>query len=85
MRIPISGGRIPGRFYQIQHGDSMGSISQNFEISIENILKFNEQMTNTNVIFPGEILFIPTSSYLTKSKKSKINKRKKTIRGKKNG
>lgn len=73
MRIPTNKGfiRIKGRLYQVQFGDSLFTISQKFDITIDDILAFNDQIKRPNTIFPGETLFIPTPSYLTNSKKGK--------------
>jgi LysM repeat protein len=79
MRIPTSNGlvRIPGRFYQVQFGDSLYSISQKFDIAAEQLLSFNDQILSDNTIFPGEMLFIPTPQHLAKTKRIKKTKKKK--------
>jgi LysM repeat protein len=79
MRIPTSNGlvRVPGRFYQVQFGDTLYSISQKFDIDVEQLLSYNDQITNDNTIFPGETLFIPTPKYLAKTKRIKKSPKKK--------
>lgn len=42
--------------YTIQSGDTLTSISQKFQISIDELLKLNSWIENKNVIFPGKQL-----------------------------
>jgi LysM repeat protein len=77
MRVPTNRGltRIFGRFYVVQFGDSLFSVSQRFNVNIADILAFNEQIIDDNVIFPGEVLFIPTPLFLSREAKKKGKKK----------
>jgi LysM repeat protein len=50
---------LKGRFYIVQYGDSMHIISQRFGVSVAEMLAFNDHLTGSDTIIPGEILFIP--------------------------
>lgn len=71
--------RTPGRFYVVQFGDSLYTISQRFDVQIEDIVAYNEQLLSPNTIFPGEVLYIPSFSVSArkKSKSKARSKRKK--------
>lgn len=51
--------RIPGRFYVVQFGDSLYTIAQKFNITVDQILASNEQIDQPQTFFPGEVLIIP--------------------------
>lgn len=47
--------------YVIQPGDTLFIIAQRFNTSVNTILSLNPQITNPNLIFPGQIIRIPTT------------------------
>lgn len=78
--------QLPGRFYVIQFGDSLYSISQKFNISIDELLAWNEQIDDSHTLFPGEILWIPVrrkSERKSERKSVTRNKRKKRRKNRK--
>ncbi|NMB02065.1 MAG: SafA/ExsA family spore coat assembly protein [Firmicutes bacterium] len=53
----------PGTFaYTVQPGDSMFTIAQRFGVSLNSLIAANPQITNPNLIFPGQIVCVPTTS-----------------------
>ncbi|TGE31681.1 LysM peptidoglycan-binding domain-containing protein [Desulfosporosinus sp. Sb-LF] len=48
--------------YIVQTGDTLYKIAQNFNTSINFILSTNPQITNPNLIYPGQIIVIPTGT-----------------------
>lgn len=46
--------------YIVQPGDTMWLISQRFGVSLDTLIKANPQITNPEMIFPGEIVRIPS-------------------------
>lgn len=61
--------------YIVQQGDTLYSISDKFNITVEELQEINN-ISNPNLIYPGEILKIPTN----KNKKSKSVSPKQYIR-----
>lgn len=56
-RMPVP---CPGGFhYTVQTGDSMYSIAQKFNVSLEDLIAANPQIKDPNLIYPGEVLCIP--------------------------
>ncbi len=53
--IPNTGGTIS---YTVVSGDSLGEIAQLYNTSIAAILALNPQITNENLIYPGQVLTI---------------------------
>lgn len=49
---------IQSNYYVVQSGDSLWSISQKFDTTINNLLKLNPQITNPNLIYVGQKLKI---------------------------
>lgn len=41
-------------YYTVQAGDSLWSISQKFDTTIDNLMKLNPQITNANLIYVGQ-------------------------------
>ncbi len=56
--IPNTGGDTIT--YVIQRGDTLGEIAQRYNTTINAILALNPQITNANIIYPGQVLVIPT-------------------------
>ena len=50
----------PGSFrYTVQPGDTLFFIAQRFGTTVNAILAINPQITNPNLIFPGQVICIP--------------------------
>jgi len=50
----------PGFIYVVQPGDSLFTIAQRFGTTVDAILAVNPQITDPDVIFPGQRICIPT-------------------------
>lgn len=50
-----------GQLYEIKPGDTMFLISQRYGVPLNVLIFANPQITNPDVIFPGQIICIPTS------------------------
>lgn len=48
-----------GRLYVIQSGDTLYLISQRFAVPLNTLIEANPQITNPDVIYPGQIICIP--------------------------
>ncbi len=48
-----------GQIYTVMAGDSLFSIAQRFGISLQELVAANPQITNPDLIFPGELICIP--------------------------
>jgi LysM repeat protein len=66
--------RIPGRFYVVQFSDSLYTIAQKFNVTVDDILAQNEQIDQPQTIFPGEVLLIPTPQTAIRRSKKKRKK-----------
>ncbi|GIQ67365.1 LysM peptidoglycan-binding domain-containing protein [Xylanibacillus composti] len=84
MRIPTAAGlqKLYGRFYVVQYGDSLYSIAEKFNVTRANLLQANDQIQETDVIHPGEVLFLPSAVPAGKTK-GKTHSRKSTGKKKK--
>lgn len=51
----------PGRRYVVRPGDTMFLIAQRFAISLSELIAFNPQIKDPDVLMPGQIVFIPKS------------------------
>ena len=52
----------PGSFaYTVQPGDTLFLIAQRFNTTVDAILAINPQITNPNLIFPGQVICVPTA------------------------
>lgn len=62
--VPRTAGPCPpGTFaYTVQPGDSMFLIAQRFGVSLNALIAANPQITNPSLIFPGQIVCVPTTS-----------------------
>lgn len=61
IHIPLAG-MVPvprGALYIVQPGDTVASIALRFNIPPGALLQFNPQITNPNLIYPGQIIAIP--------------------------
>ena len=45
--------------YIVQPGDTLSGIAERFGISLSDLEKANPQITNPNLIFPGQVINIP--------------------------
>lgn len=45
--------------YTVQSGDSMWYIAEKFQVGVSEIISMNKQITNPNLIYPGQKLSIP--------------------------
>jgi len=62
-RPPVEPDRPPVRGtieYVVQPGDTMFLIAQRYGVSLDELIKANPQIRNPDVIFPGEVIHIPT-------------------------
>ncbi|MDN5345470.1 MAG: hypothetical protein PWQ18_1584, partial [Clostridia bacterium] len=48
-----------GFYYTVQQGDSMYTIAQKFGVSLNDLMAANPQITDPNLIYPGQVLCIP--------------------------
>jgi LysM repeat protein len=65
--VPGEAGRIPAScpvgfegLYTVQAGDTMFSIAQMFGVSLDSLIAANPHITDPNVVFPGDILCVPS-------------------------
>jgi spore coat assembly protein SafA len=49
-----------GRLYTVRAGDSMFFIAKRFNISLQSLIQANPQIADPNLIYPGQILCVPT-------------------------
>lgn len=45
--------------YTVVRGDTLGSIARRYSTTIQAILALNPQITNPNIIYPGQVLIVP--------------------------
>ncbi|HEX2953695.1 MAG TPA: SafA/ExsA family spore coat assembly protein [Bacillota bacterium] len=58
---PISGTGCPnGQIYVVKSGDTMFLIAQRFGIPLQRLIEANPQVTNPNIIYPGQSLCVPS-------------------------
>ncbi len=58
MLLKINDGNIEEKRYEIQQGDSLSLIALNNNITIEQLLKLNPEITDPNLCLPGQSLLI---------------------------
>ncbi len=51
--------------YMVQPGDTLGRIAASYGTSVNQILAINPQICNPNVIYPGQVINLPTGGYYT--------------------
>ena len=56
-------GQTTGATYVIQWGDTLGGIAIMYRVSISDILAVNPQIWNANLIYPGQVIYLPASAY----------------------
>ena len=49
--------------YTVQSGDTLSEIAERFEVSLKALEAANPQIKNPDVIFPGQVIFVPTSHH----------------------
>jgi len=61
IHIPLAGQTmVPmASLYIIQPGETLAVIAQRFNIPVSALLRVNPQITNPNLIYPGQIIAIP--------------------------
>lgn len=57
---PVTPGRVE---YVVQPGDTMYLIAQRFGVSLDELIRANPQIANPDIIYPGEIVYIPRRVY----------------------
>jgi LysM repeat protein len=45
--------------YEVQRGDTLSSVARRYGITVKDLVEANEEVTDPNVIFPGQKLIIP--------------------------
>ena len=53
-----------GRTYTVCRGDTLGKIAANYGVSLSALLAANPQIWNASLIFPGQVINIPATSYV---------------------
>lgn len=56
--IPVSA--APANTHTVQKGDSMWKIAVKYEVGVSEIISANPQVPNPDLIYPGQVLNIPT-------------------------
>ncbi|MDP4179160.1 MAG: CAP domain-containing protein [Bacillota bacterium] len=46
--------------YTVQNGDSMWKIAVKYEVGVDEIIAENKNITNPSIIYPGQVLKVPT-------------------------
>jgi len=60
-------GQVAGSTYTVQWGDSLSGIATKTGFSYSSILSVNPQIWNADLIYPGEVINLPASSYASGS------------------
>ena len=58
--IPSAVPPCTGQLYTVQQGDTLFSIAQRFGVSLQALIAANPQITDPNVIVPGQVICIPS-------------------------
>ncbi len=48
-----------GQLYRVKPGDTIHEIARRFGVAVEKILSANPQVTDPNLLFPGQVICIP--------------------------
>lgn len=61
IHIPLAGQTPAPRaaLYIVQPGETLTAIALRYNIPVGALLQFNPQITNPNLVFPGQIIMIP--------------------------
>ena len=59
--IPSAVPPCTGQLYTVQQGDTLFSIAQRFGVSLQALIAANPQITDPNVIVPGQVICIPSA------------------------
>jgi spore coat assembly protein SafA len=65
-----SGGSITGSTYTVQRGDTLWGIAQRAGVSLQALEAANPQITNPNLIYPGQTVTIPAGGTLPSAAQS---------------
>lgn len=49
----------PRRTYTVKRGDTLGGIARRFGVSLSDLVEANPQITDPDLIFPGQVIEIP--------------------------
>ena len=60
-------GQVAGSTYTVQWGDSLGNIAVKTGFSYASILSVNPQIWNADLIYPGQVINLPASSFTSSS------------------
>ncbi|NLC53348.1 MAG: LysM peptidoglycan-binding domain-containing protein [Firmicutes bacterium] len=52
----------PGATYTVMQGDTLFQIAQRFGVTLEALLAVNPQITNPDLIFPGQVICLPPTT-----------------------
>lgn len=67
--------------YEVQSGDTMGTIANKHGISLERLRDLNPQVSNVNLIYPGDNIRTDGKSYNISKKEEPIQSTKQVISG----
>lgn len=60
INIPTTAAPAPGRNrYVVQPGDTLTIISRRFSTTLNEVIRVNPQISNPDVIYPGQIINLP--------------------------
>ena len=62
LTVPVSAGSDCGSTYTVKRGDNLFKIAQQCETTIAALLGANPKITNPRLIYPGQVLKIPSSN-----------------------
>ncbi len=52
-----------GSTYVVQWGDTLGTIAWRFGVTVADILAVNPQISNPNLIYAGQVIYLPAGTY----------------------
>lgn len=56
--------------YVVMEGDTLWRIAKHYQVSLAKIIRSNQQLQNPNLIYPGEVIIIPTVEWTDGTKVS---------------